>query len=72
MGLTGSDLVAHALKRQGVDASFFLMGAPMLSVESAALALRRDLVPAHPSRAACPGIFRISRHHQEPLWAYRQ
>lgn len=39
MGLTGSDLVAQALQRQGVDTFFYLMGAPMLSAESAALAL---------------------------------
>ena len=39
MGVTGSDLVARALQRQGVDTFFYLMGAPMLSVEAAALAL---------------------------------
>ena len=39
MTLTGSDLVARALQRQAVDTFFYIMGAPMLSVESAALAL---------------------------------
>src|SRR6476661_10360229 len=39
MALTGSDLVAQALQKQGVEAFFYIMGAPMLSVESAALAL---------------------------------
>ena len=29
MTLTGSDLVAQALRRQGVDAFFYIMGAPM-------------------------------------------
>ncbi|MCV2870325.1 thiamine pyrophosphate-binding protein [Defluviimonas sp. WL0002] len=39
MPITGSDLVARALKQQGVDTFFYLMGAPMLAVEKAALDL---------------------------------
>src|SRR5258707_13530015 len=39
MTVTGSDLVARALRRQGGDTFFYIRGAPMLSVESAALAL---------------------------------
>lgn len=38
MTLIGSDLVARALKQQGVRDFFFIMGGPMLAVESACLA----------------------------------
>jgi len=37
MPITGSELVAQALKRHGVDTFFFLMGAPMLGVEKACI-----------------------------------
>jgi thiamine pyrophosphate-dependent acetolactate synthase large subunit-like protein len=37
MPVTGSQLVAKALARHGVDAFFFLMGAPMLGAEKACL-----------------------------------
>jgi thiamine pyrophosphate-dependent acetolactate synthase large subunit-like protein len=38
MTVIGSDLVARALKQQGVRDFFFIMGGPMLDVESACLA----------------------------------
>jgi acetolactate synthase-1/2/3 large subunit len=38
MPVTGSDLLAEALQRQGVEAFFFLMGAPMLGAEKACIA----------------------------------
>ncbi len=37
MRINGSEIVARALKQQGVDMFFFIMGAPMLAVESAAI-----------------------------------
>ena len=37
MPVTGSELVAQALERHGVNAFFFLMGAPMLGAEKACL-----------------------------------
>lgn len=37
MTVTGSDLVAQALKHQGVEAMFYLMGGPMLYVERACI-----------------------------------
>ncbi len=37
MPVTGSELVAAALERQGVNAFFFIMGAPMLGAEKACL-----------------------------------
>ena len=39
MAITGSNLLAQALQRQGVKDFFFLMGAPMLQAESACMAL---------------------------------
>lgn len=35
--MNGSEILAEALERQGVDMFFFIMGAPMLMVEAAAL-----------------------------------
>jgi acetolactate synthase-1/2/3 large subunit len=37
MSITGSELVAQALERHGVNTFFFLMGAPMLGVEKACI-----------------------------------
>jgi acetolactate synthase-1/2/3 large subunit len=37
VAITGSELVAQALQRQGVDTFFFLMGAPMLGAEKACI-----------------------------------
>jgi thiamine pyrophosphate-dependent acetolactate synthase large subunit-like protein len=37
MAVTGSELVAQTLQRLGVDAFFFLMGAPMLGAEKACI-----------------------------------
>jgi thiamine pyrophosphate-dependent acetolactate synthase large subunit-like protein len=37
--MIGSEIVAHALKRQGVETFFYIMGAPMMAVESAAMQL---------------------------------
>ncbi len=37
MPVTGSELVAQSLARHGVDAFFFIMGAPMLGVEKACI-----------------------------------
>ena len=37
MAVTGSELVAQALGRHGVEAFFFIMGAPMMGVEKACI-----------------------------------
>jgi len=37
MPITGSELIAQALERHGVDTFFFLMGAPMLGAEKACI-----------------------------------
>jgi thiamine pyrophosphate-dependent acetolactate synthase large subunit-like protein len=56
MAIIGSDLVAKALKRQGVDTFFFIMGAPMLAVESACLKLgMRGIDVRHEQAAAMAG-----------------
>ena len=35
--LNGSEILAKALKREGVDEMFFLMGGPMLAAEAATI-----------------------------------
>ena len=38
--VTGSELLAQALKSQGVDALFYVMGGPMLETEATCIKLR--------------------------------
>ena len=53
MAVTGSELVAQALKRQGVEAFFFIMGAPMLGTEKASMNLgMRGIDVRHEQAAA--------------------
>ena len=52
MPVTGSQLVAQALARHGVDAFFFLMGAPMLGAEKACLDLGMRGVDVRHEQAA--------------------
>ena len=37
--LTGSEILAQALKSQGVDTMFYLMGGPMLETEASCIKL---------------------------------
>ena len=37
--ITGSEVLAQALRSQGVDTMFYLMGGPMLETEAACIAL---------------------------------
>jgi thiamine pyrophosphate-dependent acetolactate synthase large subunit-like protein len=65
MAITGSDLVAEALRRQGVDSLFFLMGAPMLAAEKACMALGiRGIDVRHEQGAAmmAHAYSRVSNH----------
>src|SRR5258706_10035177 len=62
MTLTGSDLVAQALRRQGVDTFFYIMGAPMLSVEAASLALGMRGIDVRHEQAAA-----MAAHAYAPL-----
>ena len=66
MTITGSDLVARALKQQGVDDFFFLMGAPMLSVESAALALGMRGIDVRHEQAASIAAHAWARLKRRP------
>ncbi len=66
MALTGSDLVARALKRQGVETFFYIMGAPMLSVESAALALGMRGIDVRHEQAAAMMAHAYARLRNRP------
>ena len=52
MAVTGSQLVAQALARQGVDTFFFVMGAPMLGAEKACLDLNMRGIDVRHEQAA--------------------
>jgi acetolactate synthase-1/2/3 large subunit len=53
MAISGSQILAEALERQGVDTFFFIMGAPMMLVENACMALgMRGLDVRHEQAAA--------------------
>jgi acetolactate synthase-1/2/3 large subunit len=66
MAMTGSDLVAQALKRQGVEAFFYIMGAPMLSVEAAALALGLRGIDVRHEQAAAMAAHAWARLRNRP------
>jgi thiamine pyrophosphate-dependent acetolactate synthase large subunit-like protein len=66
MPLTGSDLVAQALQKQGVEAFFYIMGAPMLSVESAALALGLRGIDVRHEQAAAMAAHAYARLRNRP------
>ncbi|MEV6864799.1 thiamine pyrophosphate-binding protein [Streptosporangium subroseum] len=66
MALTGSDLVARALQKQGVDTFFYIMGAPMLSVESAALALGLRGIDVRHEQAAAMAAHAYARLLNRP------
>lgn len=50
--LTGSEILARALKAQGMDTLFFLMGGPMLETESELVRLGIKMVDTHHEQAA--------------------
>jgi thiamine pyrophosphate-dependent acetolactate synthase large subunit-like protein len=66
MALTGSDLVAQALHRQGVDTFFYLMGAPMLSAEAAALKLGMRGIDVRHEQSAAIAAHAFARLRNEP------
>jgi thiamine pyrophosphate-dependent acetolactate synthase large subunit-like protein len=63
---TGSDLVAEALRRQGVEAFFYIMGAPMLSVEAAALKLGLRGIDVRHEQAAAMAAHAYARLLNRP------
>ena len=50
--LTGSEILARALKAQGMDTLFFLMGGPMLETESELVRLGTKMIDTHHEQAA--------------------
>ncbi len=52
MPITGSEILARALKRQGVEAVFYLMGGPMLAAESACIAAGIRMIDVRHEQAA--------------------
>src|SRR4029077_9624546 len=51
--LTGSEILARALRAQGMDTLFFLMGGPMLETESELVRLGTKMIdPRHEQAAA--------------------
>ncbi|MBF9030997.1 hypothetical protein HKCCE3408_11380 [Rhodobacterales bacterium HKCCE3408] len=66
MKVTGSQLVARALQAQGVDTFFYLMGAPMLAVESAALSLGLRGIDVRHEQAAAIAAHAYARLRNVP------
>ena len=66
MKITGSQLVAKALASQGVETFFYLMGAPMLAVESAALALGMRGIDVRHEQAAAIAAHAYARLRNVP------
>lgn len=64
--VTGSDLLATALKGQGMDTLFFLMGGPMLETESAIIKLGVRAVDTRHEQAASMMAHAYSRVTRRP------
>ena len=62
----GSDIVAKAMKHEGVKDFFYIMGGPMLAVESAALKLGMRGVDVRHEQAAAMAGFAYSRLLNKP------
>ncbi len=66
MRINGSEIVARALKSQGVDTFFFIMGGPMLAVESAALRLGLRGVDVRHEQAGAMAAHAYARLRNRP------
>ena len=64
--MNGSQILAQALQRQGVDTFFYIMGAPMLSVEAAALALGLRGIDVRHEQAAAMAAHAYARLRNRP------
>ena len=64
--MIGSDVVAHALKRQGAETFFFIMGAPMMAVESAAIQLGMRGIDVRHEQAAAMAAHAYARLRNRP------
>ena len=66
MATTGSEILARALKRQGTEVLFYLMGGPMLAAESACIAEGIRMVDARHEQAAAMMAHAYSRVLNRP------
>ena len=66
MTLIGSDVVAQSLKRQGADTFFYIMGAPMMAVESAAMNLGMRGIDVRHEQAAAMAAHAYARLRNLP------
>ncbi len=66
MRINGSEILARALQQQGVDTFFFIMGAPMLAVESAALRLGLRGIDVRHEQAAAMAAHAYARLRNRP------
>ena len=64
--MIGSDVVAHALKRQGVDTFFYIMGAPMMAVETTAMQLGLRGIDVRHEQAAAMAAHAYARLRNRP------
>jgi thiamine pyrophosphate-dependent acetolactate synthase large subunit-like protein len=64
--MNGSQILAEALERQGVDMFFFIMGAPMLMVEAEALARRLRGIDVRHEQAAAIMAHAYARLRRRP------
>ena len=64
--LTGSEILARALKAQGMDTLFFLMGGPMLETESELVRLGIKMIDTHHEQAAAMMAHAWSRVNRKP------
>src|SRR6266513_1678515 len=66
MATTGSEILARALKRQGTEALFYLMGGPMLAAESACIAEGIRMIDVRHEQAAAMMAHAYSRVLNRP------
>jgi len=66
MATTGSEILARALKRQGTEVLFYLMGGPMLAAESACIAEGIRMVDVRHEQAAAMMAHAYSRVLNRP------
>ncbi len=64
--LNGSEILAKALKREGVDELFFLMGGPMMAAENASIAEGIRCIDVRHEQAAAMMAQAYSRLQQRP------
>ncbi len=66
MAINGSDILAKALEREGVDTFFFIMGAPMMLAENACIAAGMRPVDVRHEQAAAMMAHAYARLRNKP------